>query len=89
MDVAIHKNAVIIPIKSICKPYFIMLSSLILARYTPSTDKTINVSMMQLINAVSSDINPKFAMKKGDITVIAAIAGDTPSTKEAKIVEKR
>ncbi len=84
-----HKNAVIIPIASICKPYFIMLSSLIFARYAPSIDRTANVIMMQPKNAMLGVINPKFERKKGEITAIAAIAGETPSTNEAIIVAKR
>ena len=83
-----HKNAVIIPINNISKPYCIRLSSLILARYIPSIVRTNSVRIIQPKNAIFGEINPKFERKKGEITVIAAIAGDTPSTNDAKIVAK-
>ena len=84
-----HKNAVIIPINNICKPYFIMLSSLILARYAPSIDRTANVRIIQPKNAILGVIKPKLERKKGEITAIAAIAGETPSTSDARITAKR
>ena len=46
----------------------------------------INVIAIQTKNEISYVINPKFAKKKGEITIIAVKAGEKPSTNAAKIV---
>lgn len=70
------------PTPTTIKPWRIMFSSDILPRNNPSTNNTRNTRIKDAITAVVKTKTAAWTRKKGAKGMMAANAGDKPSTKE-------